>query len=347
MQLWVVVAVAVVIAAVLGYGAYCVWRKKADRAEKELETRTALETHHETILLCLRCVSGDAPAVARCVTTAFGAARSPLRVRVAIVQEDSPVDVYRLLTNELHGRYGGTFADKVRTRNTAEDSSFLHAFNCWRELFHGEQFVAVVDAGLQFLPGWDLRLVSTAQSVPPNVVCSAPAAQHFAAFAAGSPHQHGWPLVRSRPFAYDTETPVPAAAAHHVFALFHGRCFAVLPPALQHVPLYVADVAWSDYLYGHGVRFATVPAGVFQHFAQYTDQHLFDQRPRNWTGGGKRLVLSDAFLRFADLTREEAGTFTIGPRAHAGITPTGFLTAEARTKYGTAREARRLMATRV
>jgi hypothetical protein len=345
MRLWVVVVVAVAVLAAAGYAAYCVWRKKRDRDEKELLTRAAMEAHHETVLLCVRCVSGDAAAVVRCVAAAFKAAHSPLRVRVAVVQEDSPSDVYRLLVDELHKQDGGashSYVDKVRTRNTAENSSFLHAFNCWRELYREEQFVAVVDAGVQLLAGWDVRLVSVLRSVPTNVVCSAPGAGQFAAFAAGSPHQHGWPTARSRPFPYDTDWPVPGAAAHHVFAAFHGRCFASLPPVQTHVPLYVADVAWSDYLYAHGVRFATVPARVFQHFPHYSDQHLFEQRPRGWAGS-KRLVLSDPFLRFADLYLDAEGMYRIGARAHAGITPSGLQTAEARTKYGTAKEARRVM----
>ena len=145
-----------------------------------------------------------------------------------------------------------------------------------------------------------------------------------------------------------------------IFAAFHGRCFASLPRVQVHVPLYVADVVWSDFLYTHGVRFATVPGRPFQHFSHYSDQHLHDQRPSGWTRGTERLVLSDAFLRFADIigpgargdldarggndrTQHAEADYRIGPRAHAGITPTGMFTNEARTKYGTTREARRVM----
>lgn len=361
---WVVVLLAIGAAAFLAYRA---WRERRNRGRRSEHARRALTAHNETVLICVRCVGSDASAVARCVVAAFSAAQSPLRLRVAVVQENCPIDVYGVVVAQLHNAAIGTgqyFGDKVRTLNLAagDGGSFQRAFDGWRELHEDEQYVVVLDAGVKLVDRWDVAVVDCATSVPAHVVCSAPGPGEFAAFERGPSYQRGWPVVRGRRFPFSTERPVASVALHHLFAVFRGPCFAAAPKADTHTPLYVADVAWSNQLFNGGVRFATVPGRVFEMFASYSDEHLHDQRPRSWQKT-KAIALSAEYARFAGITissrppessesgqgekkesADDTQEFAVGPRATTGLTPFALQTDEAKQKYGSEREVSRVLA---
>ena len=135
-----------------------------------------------------------------------------------------------------------------------------------------------------------------------------------------------------------------------MFTAFHGAHFALVPPPRQHVPLYVADVAWSDHLFSAGTRFLTVPGSLFRAFPGYTDEHLHAQRPTQWS---KRLTLSPAYMKYAGIrafvppAKKEGSKklpktqFFYRPRARIGLTRSATMTSEALEKYGTRREVER------
>lgn len=363
--LWLLVAVGLIAA---GYFGYRVWRKSQEKTQKSQVVRKALEMHHETILLCIRCVEDDVAAVVRCLAQAFAMAKSPLRLRVAVVQENSVVDVYEALLKHLN-KYAATqqnYADKIRTMNLIECEGFQQAFDCWRDLYDDEKYVLCLDPSIQLLSEWDTKVVDVADSVPDHVVCSAPGPSEFAAFVSAPPHQRNWPTVVGRKFVFDAESVVPAVAVHHSFALFHGSHFAKIPTCRDHVPLYIADVAWSDRMYNAGTRFATVPSKVFDTF-DFDDEHLQDQRPTRWR---RKLFLTAAYGRFAgikittsedeDFADHEVSSprahkasykdkykdkyvqeFRLLPRSKVGVTALALSTDEGVVKYGTKREIQR------
>ena len=372
---WVIVAASVTVAALLAYRS---WRARQSKSVRGDKVRSALVQHSETVLLCARCTGADTNAVVRCVMRAFSAAHSPLRLRVAIVQEGGEgggaVDIYDALVTRLHRAASNTgqhFGDKVRTLNLTprQGGSFQRAFDGWRELHDQEQYVVIVDAAVKLSAQWDVAVVDCANAVPAHVACSAPGPGEFAVFSTAPSFQRKWPIVRGRRFPFKTERPVPSIALHHTFAVFHGPCFGAAPRMEAPTPLYVADVTWSDLMFRGGVRFATVPGSVFEVFANYSDDHLHEQRPQNWQSN-KRITLSPQYAQYAGITIERPadlgqdsrgrsesapkGTetqqkvvqqvFTIGPMAKGGLTPFAMQNGEARLKYGSMREVSRMLA---
>jgi hypothetical protein len=182
--LWLLIAVGLVAVCYFGYR---MWRKSQEKEQKSNVVRKALEMHHETILLCIRCVENDVSAVVRCLAQAFATAKSPLRLRVAIVQENSVVDVYEALLKHLN-KYAAmqqNYVDKIRTVNLIECEGFQQAFNSWRDLYDDEKYVLCLDPSVKLLDAWDTKVVDVADGVPDHVVCSAPGPSEFAGLRLG------------------------------------------------------------------------------------------------------------------------------------------------------------------
>ena len=376
--LWFLIAVGLV---ALTYFGYRVWAKGQERSSRTRGTRKALEQHHETILVCVRCVGDDVDSVVRCLSTAVRNAASPLRIRFAIVQEDSPVDVYEALVQQLHQTDDGAgqnFSDKVKTLNLIEGEGFQQAFDNWRQIWDEEQYALVLDVGVELLQDWDVKLAEAMGQVPEHVALTSPGPNHFAALAAGPPYQKFWPVVVGRRFIFEPDKSVPSVAAHHRFTAFHGSQFAKVPKTKHYVPLYAADVAWSDHLFQHGTRFATVPGHLFNIWDDWDDGHLREQRPSRWK---RQLYLSSAYCKFAGIKvkveqhkeREDSSpdssqgsddeqggggggggggkrrskqptvslSYSLLPRAKVGITNFAHKFEEGDVKYGTKREIQR------
>lgn len=345
---WLVV-VAVLCAA--GFFAYRVWQRRSSQHSRYEGVRAALEQHHETILVCVRCV-GDGPAVVRCLGNAVQKAQSPLRLRFAVAQEPGPEDVYRLIIQKFNQPEIGSnhvYGDKVRTINILDPDGFQHAFASWQQLYADERYVLVIDAGVDLVKNWDVQLCEALEDVPRSAVLTAPGPSQFPCVVSAPPHQRSWPIIAGRPFSLAPEEPVAALAASHVFTAFHGSHFALIPPPQQHVPLYVTDTAWSDHLFSAGTRFLTVPGDLFRAFPGYSDEHLHTQRPTHWS---KRLALTPAYAKFAGIRPVQLPVkegskklpktlFQLRPRARVGLTSAAVLTNEALEKYGTRREVER------
>ena len=287
--------------------------------------RTALDAHPETVLVCLRAVYDDVPQVARCVANACRQAASPMRLRFAIVQDQTSEDVYAALENIVR-QPSSLFNDfdllsHVRTTSVMR-SSFLHAAGTWLAMHDEETVVVCADAWVEWEAGWDIALVQAMSSEAANAVLSAPAGGQYCAIMRGEAYaldnngeaaddieeEDGkvlvsWPAVIGRPFAYNTDKVTDAVAVHHHFFAMHGLHFASLPAPTVQVPLHLVDVVLSDWLVAAGSSsLRTLPHGIFTRPVPppAIDDHLRRQIPASWDG---QLRLSAQFLDRAGLAR--------------------------------------------
>jgi hypothetical protein len=173
---WVLLAL-VVAAVVLGWiavNASTAQRRKRLRARI---LRTALDANPETVLVCLRAVRSDVAQVVQCVVRACEQASSPMRLRFAVVQEDTAEDVYLALEHVVV-QSSSLFDDidllaHFRTMSVIR-SNYMHAAGAWRSLYDGETVVVCVDAWIDWAPAWDVQLVKTMSRERANAVLSAP-----------------------------------------------------------------------------------------------------------------------------------------------------------------------------
>jgi hypothetical protein len=333
--LWALIALAV-----LFVGGWLLVRGRRQTHEKRARdrgVRLALETHPETILVCLRALHADGPRVVACVADALRKAASPLRLRFVIVQEQTPEDVFALLQRKLrHTDFDDLdISSKVRTANVFR-SSYLHAFGTYVQMYDGETYVACSDAWNQWEPGWDVALTKVMAAQPAAAVVSAPDAQQFCVYRHAPAHQRHWPAVHGRKFVFEPDRSTAAVAVHVNFMAFHGAHFAWLPAPAQQVPLYVAGTVLSDWLYSRcGCELRTLPVTLFRRPLHVGDGHLQDQRPAQWA---RTLHLSGMYAQFAGLAKKGVNAWSAGARAQLGLTPAAERTNEGIVKYGSRRE---------
>ena len=387
------------LAVVLGWIAVSASSSQREKRVRGRVLRVALDANPETVLVCLRAVRGDVAQVVRCVVRACEQASSPMRLRFAVVQEDTAEDVYLALEHVV--RQAASLFDDIdllahaRTMSVIR-SNYVHAAGAWRSMYDDETVVVCVDAWIEWGAAWDVALVRTMSREAENAVLSAPNDGQFCVlrresvtamdqgdeleqqaaevYRAGESEQvvasTNWPAVVGRNFAFDTGKVTDAIAVHHHFWALHGAHFARLPVpgAAHHVPLYLADVVLSDWLFaGGGSVLRTLPYGIFSRPSPLhsADAHLARQVPAGWDG---RLHLSAAFVAHAGLVRVlrstndtkeydhggqhgrvgeqgelreryrreggEAVAFAVTARAQLGLTPSAAHTDEAAIKYG-------------
>jgi hypothetical protein len=341
---WLIVVAAV---AVVGYLAYCALRKRWDRAAKFRRDSDELVKHRESILVCLRCVYNDAPAVVKCMLRAIDCATSPLRLRFAVVQEAAPVDVYDLFEQKQNepSDPAHNFAAKIATSNLIHSDGYLHAFGEWQKLAVDEQYVVCMDARNQMMQGWDCALVDSLHRTASKTVLTAPNALEFPVLVRAPPHQHLWPVVVGRKFAYPPKQSTAAIAVHHNFVALHGEFFRSLPFPTTFTPLYVADVVLTDHLLNQSALLKTLAVKLFERPLAVHSAHLDSQRPQRWDRTLRLSVLASAHLGARLPETDEASPtpayFEILPRAFLGLTENALKTSEGVIKYGTKREVER------
>jgi hypothetical protein len=342
--MWMMMWVLGLVVAAVG-ACWIAWKARQKRhrqEEKARATRLALDVHSDTILLCLRNVGLDGLDVTRCMTQAALQATSPLRLRFAVVQEDTPHDVYTLFEQQTRGPEFEALdlLGKLRTANVIR-SSYLHAVGVWLEMYDGEALVVCASPWNQWAKGWDEKLVALQRGQPFAAALTTPGPQQFCTIGPAPVHQRAWPQVQSRRFMFEGAAPVASLAASLNFWSVRGAHFARLAPPAQQAPRYVAALLLSDWLLASGARLTTVPATLFDRPAIVPDAHLDAQRPAHWD---RLLRLSPAFQRYAGLA-PAGDNFAISARARLGLTAEAEHTAEAQTKYGSLREMRRHFAT--
>ena len=317
---WMWVLLGCVLAALLGWLALSAHKGRKRKRLKGQMLRTALRSHPETVLVCLRSVQSDTSQVVQCVVQACRQASSPLRLRFAIVQEDTAEDVYVAIEDVVR-HSSELFSDidllsHVRTMSVIR-SNYMHAAGAWKTMYDDETVVVCADAWVEWNKAWDVTLVRTMAREARQAVLSAPSGGQYCALQrreesfweeyeldseAGTV---SWPAVVGRPFAFETAKVADAVAVHHNFWAMHGPQFASLPVPAVHVPLYLVDVVLSDWLFtSGGCWLRTLPDGIFKRppssASATDDSHLSLQVPRSWDG---RLHLSAAYLRHAGLSR--------------------------------------------
>ena len=324
---WVLAACALVVFA--GWFAFSAHKARKRKRLRGRMLRSTLGYHPETVLVCLRSVQSDTNQVVQCVVQACRQASSPLRLRFAIVQEDTNEDVYVAL-EDIVRHSSALFNDidllaHVRTMSVIR-SNYMHAAGAWKTMYDDETVVVCADAWVQWASAWDVTLVQTIAREARRAVLSAPNNGQFCALQrkehvswegvvnSGSTYDAeatsfgaetvSWPAVVSRSFALDTAKVTDAVAVHHNFWAMHGAHFASLPVPTVHVPLYLVDVVLSDWLLTRGSSLLrTLPSGIFTRppsSITTEDAHLSAQVPRNWDG---RLHLSSQYLNYAGLAR--------------------------------------------
>ena len=111
-----------VVILVIGLVFVALWHWVAKGRQRSLRTRRvqgALQTHHETVLVCLRCIGpNDTQQVVKCMANAISTATSPLRLRFAVAQQSTPDDVYPLFQKKMrdHEFQDLGFVDKIKNR---------------------------------------------------------------------------------------------------------------------------------------------------------------------------------------------------------------------------------------
>lgn len=328
-----VVLVAIVLAIVVSTYSRKQRRKEEERAKK---IRLSLDEHPETVMVCLRSYQNDGGRVAACIGNMLRMASSPLRLRFAVVQEDTPQDVYTLMQEELkHSDF--THMDvlnKIRTANVIR-SSYLHAWGTWINMYGGERYVVCVDPWNRYVEGWDLKLVAQLKEGG-GTVLTGPGGNQFLTIVPGSAVEHWWPTTRPRKFVFAPKNSVASIAVSHHFMAFEGTIFGALTVPEIQVPLYIVDVVLSDLLWEEGLQFETLAEPLFTRFPNPTNFHLYLQRPTLWDSV---LDLGDGYMEFAGIRwlpdREQ---YVMTTRAQLGLTDRAKITMEGRVKYGSLRE---------
>lgn len=325
---------AIVLAIVVSVHTHKQRRKEEERAKK---IRLALDEHPETIMVCLRSYQNDGGRVGSCIADMLRRASSPLRLRFAIVQEDTPQDVFSIVQTTLrHDDF--THMDmlsKIRTGNVIR-SSYLHAWGTWVQMYGGERYVVCADPWNTYEENWDVTLVQMLEESSENMVLTGPGGNQFPTIVPGSPEQNWWPVTKAHKFVFDPQISVASLTVSHHFMAFWGTTFGALRVPETQVPLFIVDVVLSDLLYEQGLQFETLSTTIFHRMPNATNFHLYYQRPALWDGD---LDLSQEYMDFAGIkwlpNREQ---YVMTARAQLGLTDRAKITTEGRVKYGSLRE---------
>ena len=360
---WYVYAVGIGVVALLVAAAYAsVTAAGARHRRSALIRRSCARADGRTILVLLPAYRSGAAAAAT-VHDLYERAACPLRVTVAVYQENAPGDAdvwgeYARLAPRHTSAPPNGYADKLRVLNYEADASAgpLHAAaELFRRTHRGERTVLLIQPGVSLADGWDEyagtslgdRVVShvpgpaprvpfermgdgTAQALLRSLRSSEPrpASTAHTTFPC---YEKTRRVVGLRPRVFPEARVARIVAVSTLFTFCSARVFEAAVEVLDTLPAlpqYASDYYLSAALHKTGARFYS--PGRTLCFGDPTAAAA-EYRPRDW--GAASLPSFRVYAEFAGATPQRvSGRATLGlmPRLEHGL-----------DKYGSAEELER------